>query len=127
MSRELQLERRSMVEEVVSSLGNMKRLAALEEITKGTPAKEIHENIGASRSGVQHFINDFKEADLVREADGAYELTEKGGVVVDTLQSLDAEFEAFEREKFLGFAKESSLSVEEMEKMLETVKQTRES
>lgn len=123
---ELTLERRSMIEEVLAALGNWKRLAALEQITKGVPAKEIHTHIDASRSGVQHFINDFKDAELVEEADGQYVLTPKGEVVVRTLRALDDEFEEFERERFRGFAHESSLSIEEMEQMLEEVKRERD-
>ncbi|QLG61943.1 hypothetical protein [Halorarum salinum] len=125
MAVELDLERRQMIEEVLNALGNWKRLAALEQITKGVPAKDIHKNIDASRSGVQHFINDFKDAELVREEDGTYELTAKGEVVVQMLTDLDDEFEEFERERFRGLAHESSLSIEEMEKMLEEVKQDR--
>lgn len=115
-----------MIEEVLAALGNWKRLAALEQITKGVPAKEIHTHIDASRSGVQHFINDFKDAELVEEADGQYVLTPKGEVVVRTLRALDEEFEEFERERFRGFAHESSLSIEEMEQMLEEVKRERD-
>ena len=125
MGVELDLERRAMIEEVLDALGNWKRLAALEQITKGVPAKDIHKQIDASRSGVQHFINDFKDAELVREEDGQYVLTEKGEVVVRTLRELDDEFEEFERERFRGLAHESSLSIEEMEEMLEEVKQER--
>lgn len=125
MAVELELERRQMVEEVLDALGNWKRLAALEQITKGVPAKDIHKNIDASRSGVQHFVNDFKDAELVAEADGRYELTAKGEVVVRMLRDLDDEFEKFERERFRGLAEESSLSVEEMEEMLQEVKQER--
>ena len=55
--------------------------------------------------------------------DGQYELTAKGTVVVEALSELDAEFEEFERDQFRGFAYKSSLSIEEMEKMLEEVKQ----
>ena len=126
MGIELDLERRAMIEEVLDALGNWKRLAALEQITKGVPAKDIHKQIDASRSGVQHFINDFKDAELVQEEDGQYVLTAKGEVVVRTLRGLDEEFEEFERERFRGLAHESSLSVEEMEEMLEEVKQKRE-
>lgn len=126
MGVELDLERRAMIEEVLDALGNWKRLAALEQITKGVPAKDIHKKIDASRSGVQHFINDFKDAELVQEEDGQYVLTTKGEVVVRTLRELDDEFEEFERERFRGLAHESSLSIEEMEEMLEDVRQERE-
>lgn len=125
MTVELDLERRSMIEEVLDALGNWKRLAALEQITKGVLAKDIHNQIDASRSGVQHFINDFKDAELVQEEDGQYALTAKGEVVVRMLRELDDEFEEFEREQFRGLAHESSLSIEEMEEMLEEVKQDR--
>ena len=123
---ELELKRREMLEEVLEALGNWKRLAALEQITQGVPGKDIHKNIDASRSGVQHFINDFKDADLITTEDGHYELTAKGEVVVQTLSDLDEKFEEFERDQFRGFAHDTTLSIEEMEEMLEEVKQERE-
>ena len=123
---ELNLERRQMLEEVLEAIGNGKRLAALEQITRGVPAKDIHKNIDASRSGVQHFINDFKDADLVTTEDGHYELTAKGKVVVEMLSELDDQFEEFEKERFRGFAQKASLSIEEMEAMLEEVKAEKE-
>lgn len=118
---ELNLERRRMLTQVLEAIGNGKRLATLEQISQGVPGKDIHKNIDASRSGVQRFINDFKEADLVTADDGQYALTAKGEVVAETLQTLDAEFEEFERQQFRELAAESSLSVEEMEAMLSEV------
>lgn len=123
---EFELERREMLEEVLEALGNWKRLAALEQITQGVPGKDIHKNIDASRSGVQHFINDFKDADLITTEDGHYELTAKGEVVVQALSDLDDEFEEFERDQFRRLAHESTLSIEEMEEMLEEVKHEKE-
>ena len=111
-----------MLEEVLEAIGSGKRLAALEQITQGTPAKEIHENIDASRSGVQHFVNDFKDTELITDPeDGQYELTAKGELVVDLLTELDEEFKEFERQRFQSLASESSMSVEEMKEMLEEV------
>jgi len=118
----MELQRRSMLEEVLEAIGSGKRLAALEQITQGTPAKEIHENIDASRSGVQHFVNDFKDTELITDPeDGQYELTAKGELVVDLLTELDEEFKEFERQRFQSLASESSMSVEEMKEMLEEV------
>jgi predicted transcriptional regulator len=122
----LDLKRREMIEEVLEVLGSGKRLAALEQITQGVAGKDIHKQIDASRSGVQHFLNDFKEAGLVQSENGVYELTDKGEVVVDTLSQMDSEFEQFEIETFMGFAQSSSLSIEQMEEMLEQVKQQKE-
>ena len=118
---ELDLDRRPMLEEVLEAIGNGKRLATLERITHGIAGKDIHKDIDASRSGVQHFINDFKDADLIRTEDEAYMLTAKGEVVVGMLADLDTEFEQFEREQFRGFAHETTLSVEEMKEMLDEV------
>ena len=118
---ELDLDRRTMLEEVLEAIGSGKRLATLERITHGIPGKDIHKDIDASRSGVQHFINDFKDADLIRTEDEAYMLTAKGEVVVGMLADLDTEFEQFEREQFRGFAHETTLSVEEMKEMLDEV------
>ena len=118
----MELQRRSMLEEVLEAIGSGKRLAALEQITQGTPAKEIHENIDASRSGVQHFVNDFKDTELITDPeDGQYELTAKGELIVDLLTELDEEFKEFERQRFQSLASESSMSVEEMKEMLEEV------
>lgn len=122
----MELERRRMLEEVLEAIGSGKRLATLEQITQGVPGKNIHKNIDASRSGVQHFINDFKDADLIRMEDGEYTLTAKGEVVVEMLADLDTEFEQFEREKFRGFAHETTLSIEEMKEMLEEVEVEKE-
>lgn len=121
---DMELKRRPMLEEVLEAVGSGKRLAALEQITQGVPAKDIHKQdaVDASRSGVQHFVNDFKDAGLITDPeDGQYELTEKGEVVVDALIELDEAFEEFERERFRSLASESSMSVEEMKEMLEEV------
>ena len=115
-----------MIEEVLEAIGSGKRLATLEQITQDVPAKEIHKNIDASRSGVQHFINDFKDAGLIRTEDGKYVLTDKGGVIVEMLADLDDTFEQFEREQFRGFAHETTLSIEEMKEMLEEVGQEKQ-
>lgn len=123
---ELTLDRRHMLEEVLEAIGNGKRLAALEQITRGVPAKDIHKNIDASRSGVQHFINDYKDADLVTTEDGHYELTAKGEVVIQMLSDLDDQFEEFEKERFRGFAHESTLSIEEMKEMLDEVEEEKQ-
>ena len=123
---ELDLDRRPMLEEVLEAIGNGKRLATLERITHGIAGKDIHKDIDASRSGVQHFINDFKDADLIRTEDEAYMLTAKGEVVVGMLADLDTEFEQFEREQFRGFAHETTLSVEEMKEMLDDVEADQE-
>lgn len=120
---DFKLDRRSMIEEVLEAVGSGKRLAALEQITQDVPAKEIHKNIDASRSGVQHFINDFKDAGLITAEDGQYELTAKGEVIVEMLANLDAEFRQFEREQFRGFAQETTLSIEEMKEMLKEVEE----
>ena len=120
----MELQRRSMIEEVLEAIGSGKRLAALEQITQGTPAKEIHENIDASRSGVQHFVNDFKDAELITDPeDGQYDLTEKGELVVQMLTDLDEEFKEFEVDRFRSLAHESSLSADELEEILEEVKE----
>lgn len=123
---DLKLQRRSMIEEVLETIGSGKRLATLEQITRGVPGKDIHKNIDASRSGVQHFINDFKDAGLITSEDGQYELTDKGEVIVEMLADLDTTFEQFEREQFRGFAHETTLSIEEMKEMLEEVGQEKQ-
>lgn len=120
----MELKRRPMLEEVLEAVGTGKRLAALEQITRGVPAKDIHQQdaVNASRSGVQHFVNDMKDADLITDPeDGQYELTAKGEVVVDALADLDEAFAEFERDRFRALAAESSMSVEEMKEMLEDV------
>ena len=123
---DLKLDRRSMIEEVLEAVGSGKRLAALEQITQGVPGKNIHKNIDASRSGVQHFINDFKDAGLITAEDGQYEVTAKGEVIVEMLANLDAEFRQFEREQFRGFAQETTLSIEEMKEMLKEVEEEKQ-
>lgn len=123
---DLELQRRSMIEEVLETIGSGKRLATLEQITQGVPGKDIHKNIDASRSGVQHFINDFKDTGLITAEDGQYALTEKGEVIVEMLADLDTTFEQFEREQFRGFAHETTLSIEEMKEMLEEVGQEKQ-
>lgn len=115
-----------MIEEVLETIGSGKRLATLEQITQGVPGKDIHKNIDASRSGVQHFINDFKDTGLITAEDGQYALTEKGEVIVEMLADLDTTFEQFEREQFRGFAHETTLSIEEMKEMLEEVGQEKQ-
>lgn len=120
----MDLERREMVSAVLEAIGSDKRLATFEHISQGTPAKEIHTQIDASRSGVQHFINDFKDVELVTAPeDGKYRLTEKGDRVVEALEQLDEEFRQFELEQLRGMAVKSSLSAEEIEELLREVKE----
>lgn len=116
-----------MLAEVLEAIGSRKRLAALEEITQDTPASEIHEQIDASRSGVQHFVNDFKDTGMVTSPeDGQYELTEKGQVVVDLLTELDTKLKEFEVERLRGMAVESSLSADEIQEILDDVKEQKD-
>ena len=123
----LDLKRRSMLEEVLEAIGSGKRLATLEQITQGVPGKDIHKNIEASRSGVQHFVTDFKDAGLITDPeDGKYELTDKGTVVAEMLSDLDARFEEFEKQQFKGFAYETTLSIEDMKEMLEEVEKQKQ-
>jgi predicted transcriptional regulator len=120
---ELELKRRAMLEEVLEAVGSGKRLATIEQITQGVPAKDIHKNIDASRSGVQHFVNDFKDAGLITAEDGQYELTTKGEVMVQAISELDKEFEQFEREQIRELTAQSSLSIEEIKQIVEESRQ----
>lgn len=112
--KRLELERIAMIEEVLDAIGNRKRLATLEKVTQGVPASDIHEEVDASRSGVNRFISDFKDTDLVQQAQDGLRLTAKGAVVVDLLNELDEVFEEFERERVRDIINQSSLSQEDV-------------
>lgn len=120
---ELDLQRRQMLAETLEAIGNHKRLATFEQLSRGVAAKDIHKHIDASRSGVQRFLTDFKESGLATAEEGQYALTGKGQVVAEALADLDDRFEEFEREQFRELAEQSSLSVDEMEEMLREVKE----
>jgi len=115
----LELERIAMVEEVLDAVGNRKRLATLEQVTRGVPASDIHEQVDASRSGVNRFITDFKDADLVTDTDDGLRLAGKGSVVVGMLNELDDRFAEFERERVQEIIEQSSLSREEALELLQ--------
>jgi len=119
----MELKRREMLEEVLEVIGSGKRLATLEQVANGTATKDIHKHIDASRSGVQNFVTDFRETGLITADNEHYELTRKGEAVVNALQDLDATFKQFERERLRGFAFQSSLSAEEIEEILEEVRE----
>lgn len=116
---QLDLERVAMIEEVLDAVGNQKRLATLEHVTRGVPASDIHEEVDASRSGVNRFITDFRDADLVEQTDDGLQLTRKGAVVVETLNGLDKQFAEFERERVREIIEQSSLSREEALELLQ--------
>lgn len=123
----MDLERRQMVSDVLEALGSDKRLATFEQITQGTRGSDIHNQIDASRSGVNHFIDDFQDAGLIGDPeDGRYELTAKGERVENALAELDEDFRQFEVEQLRGMAAESSLSAEEIEAVLQEVKEQKD-
>lgn len=123
-TEQLDLERIAMIEEVLDAVGNRKRLATLEKLTQGVPASDIHEQVDASRSGVNRFITDFKDADLVRQEEDGHVLTGKGAVVVETLNELDEMFAEFERERVREIINQSSLSREEAMELLQEERET---
>lgn len=118
-TEQLELERIAMIEEVLDAIGNQKRLATLEKLTQGVPASDIHEQVDASRSGVNRFITDFRDADLVRQEEDGHVLTGKGAVVVGMLNEMDDRFAEFERDRVREIIEESSLSREEALELLQ--------
>lgn len=108
-----------MLANMFDVVNTKERLETLNCIAEGVKPKEIPKEVGSSRSGVQHFVNDFKDAGFVETVDREYELTGKGEEFFNWLSLVDEKAVKFEKERLRGFAFESSLSLEEMGEILE--------
>lgn len=117
------------VGDIFEALDSEKRVATFNQIVQGVEAKNIHKNVGASRSGVQHFIDDYKDLGLIEDPEnGTYELTDKGqeiydNVVVNTYQVV----ERFEYEEIRDEILNSGLTPEEIMNMAHEKKELTES
>lgn len=119
----MDLKRQDMLGEVFKVIGSRRRLATLEQITQGVSRTNIHEDINVSRNEVQCFISDFNDAGLITMENDQYKLTEKGKIIASTIIDLDEKFKKSERERVRGFFRKSTLSVEEIEELLEEVEE----
>lgn len=118
----MEFKHKKALAELLEAISGEKRLTVLENISEGAAPKELPDKLGIARSTVQHYVDDLKEAGLIKTEERQYRLTGKGEEIMEWLKTLDDKAAELEREQLRGFAFESSLSIEEIEEVLEDVK-----
>lgn len=117
------------VSRIVSNLDNEKRVRAFEGVSHGMDLKELPAYTGASRSGVQRFVSNYADVNLVEKDSGTghYRLTGKGSLVYDVLQTLDEELlDSHLYDDLRKDVLESSLPDEEVRELLDHIDELEE-
>lgn len=78
---------------ILKALSGEKRLAAFELIAAGKELKTVSEEIEISRSGLQNYVDDFREEGLIEKKSGSYELAEKGEEIRQWVKELDERYD----------------------------------
>ena len=77
------------VAQISSAFSSEKRVRCFDLLYDGVAPPSIAEELGISRSALQPYLNDFKEAELVDVEGKKYVFTEKGESVYRILSSMD--------------------------------------
>jgi len=84
------VEHPEKVAELFSALSTERRIRTFHQLFEDTPPKQIADELGVSRSALQPYLNDFKNADLVTVDGKEYVFTSKGEQVYNLIESVDA-------------------------------------
>ncbi len=83
--------------ELIGSVGGVKRLQAFLLLSDGVPPKAITEELDISRSGLQNYINDFKNQDLIEKDGKSLVPTEMGDWFQESLLDLEDEYASYRK------------------------------
>lgn len=85
----MSIEHPDEVAEILSALSSSNRVLTYHWLHEGRSPQEIADELGVTRSAIQPYLTDFKEADLVRVEGKTYRFTEKGEQISELLGQLD--------------------------------------
>ncbi len=74
---------------ILSALDTTRRVQTYDRLYRGESPQDIAEELEVTRSGIQPYLNDFKEVGLVEIRGKKYEFTEKGEKIHELLNQLD--------------------------------------
>jgi len=94
---EIEVSQYEPLGELLDSVGGVKRLQAFLLLSDGTPPKEITGELDISRSGLQNYINDFKNLGLVKKDGKSLVPTETGEWFHEALLDLEEEYASYRR------------------------------
>jgi len=97
--------------QTLDALGGQKRLTAFDLLAEGESAPAVAEEIDISRSGLQPYLDDYRDNDLLEKTDRGFVTTEKGERVHEWLEELDGRLEQF----LIGELEESARKLAEHE------------
>lgn len=77
------------VADILSALDTTRRVQTYDLLYRGESPQDIAEELEVTRSGIQPYLNDFKEVGLVEIQGKQYRFTEKGEKIHELLNQLD--------------------------------------
>jgi DNA-binding transcriptional ArsR family regulator len=83
------IEHPEQVAEILSALDTENRVRTYHLLHEGSAPKEIAEQLDITRSALQPYLTDFKEAGLVEIEGKTYRFTEKGETLYELLEQVD--------------------------------------
>ena len=81
--------------EVFSVLGSVKRLQSYVLLANGEPPINVADVLDISRSGLQNYINDFKDQELLKKDGKSLITTETGKWLLEEIEEMEAEYEEY--------------------------------
>ncbi|MFC7177869.1 hypothetical protein [Halosegnis marinus] len=81
--------------EVFSALGSVKRLQSYVLLANGDAPIDVADALDISRSGLQNYINDFKERELLEKDGKSLIPTETGEWLLEEVESMEDEYEEY--------------------------------
>ncbi|MFC4359275.1 winged helix-turn-helix domain-containing protein [Halobium salinum] len=89
----MSIEHPEEVAQILSALDTPNRVHTFNKLHSDTAPKDIADELDVTRSAIQPYLTDFKEADLVEVSGKEYQFTEKGEKVYQLLEQLDRMFQ----------------------------------
>ena len=111
------------ISEIYNSLKKKERIEALKYTKQGYNLTEISEQVGMSYSTIHNYLQDHKEAHLVKKENGGYIITKAGELVLGFVEELEPKIEEFMKKdaksEINKISEEHNLSKEEIKDLLE--------
>lgn len=92
---QISVEKYKPLGEVFSALGSVKRLQSYVLLASGEPPIDVADALEISRSGLQNYINDFKERALLEKDGKSLITTETGEWLLDQIEAMEEEHEEY--------------------------------
>ena len=85
----MSIEHPDKVAEILSALDTANRVWTFQLLHQGVAPKEIADELDVTRSALQPYLTDFKDADLVEVEGKQYVFTERGEKIYQLLEEVD--------------------------------------